>query len=121
MPTWPATLPQKPLLSDFERRVANATIRSPVDKGPDIVRGYLHRGVDDLPWTNYLTDAQKTTFDDFFRNTLVRGTLAFDMPAPEDGTIVEVRIVPLSEKHHYIIAKRKTDQHLLVIQLEQMP
>ena len=122
MAVWPATLPQRPLLGDgYRRGVANATIRSPVDKGPDIVRRDLHRGVDELPWSNYLTDAQRATFDAFFVTTLARGALAFDMPEPETGATIEVRMVPISETRHYDIVKLKADQHLLVMQLEQMP
>ncbi len=116
MAVWPATLPQKPLLADFEREAADATIRSEMDAGPAIVRRRFHRGVDDYPWSAYLTDAQRTTFESFYQTTLRQGALAFDMPSPEDGATVEVRIVP-----RYRIAKRKADQHLLVLQLEQLP
>lgn len=116
MPVWPATLPQKPLLSDFERQAADRTIRSEVDAGPAIVRRRFHRGVDEFPWSAYLTDAQRATFESFHDVSLEGGALAFDMPSPEDGTTIEVRIVP-----RYRIAKRKADQHLLALSLEQMP
>lgn len=90
--TWPASLPQRPLLN-FEQTEKPNTIRT----GMDVSTAKVRRRFSAVEWriraVIKLTDAQLVTFWTFFNTTLAGGSLTFDWILPEDESAAELRFV----------------------------
>ena len=88
MPSWPGSLPQYATLRDMQwAGPSNATIRTPMDVGPSKGR---RRTTAPTRFVQVayaqMTDAQLTTFENWFQNDIAMGALAFTMPHPKDQT-----------------------------------
>lgn len=92
MPTWPATLPQKPLEAGYTPEPQDANLRSSMDTGPDKVRRRYTAVPEFLPCSFRLTQAQRDTFMTFWRETIQRGAVAYDWTHPEFDTAISCRI-----------------------------
>jgi hypothetical protein len=88
--TWPATLPQSPLLESLSESPPDVVIRTSFDSGIDQVRPRFTTGVRDMPMQLLLTTAQLATFDAFYTSTIF-GSLAFDWKHPRTGLTAEFR------------------------------
>jgi len=92
MATWPGTLPQALHLGATET-AQKAFLRTQMDAGPYKQRGRFTAAVRYLSGTMLLTQAQRQTFDTFYRSTLGYGSDAFDWHDPVDGSVVSMRFV----------------------------
>jgi hypothetical protein len=82
MPTWPAGLPQKPLINAYGETFANLTIASPVDDGPPKVRKFTTYAVDPYTFRFVITTAQRLTFETFYKTTVNGGADTFTWAHP---------------------------------------
>lgn len=95
-PTWPSTLPQKPLLSGLAEQTPNTAIRTSMETGPAKVRRRYTAGVRKFPVSFVLTAAQVATMDTFLQETIMSGALPFDWLHPRTGAAVSFRVIPES-------------------------
>ena len=88
MPTWPATLPQKPLAQSFrETLTPNVAVFQPDFGAPPITRRVYTGKVRIVDMSFNLDVNQRRTFLTFYEDTLKDGALAFDMPHPDNEGI----------------------------------
>ncbi len=90
---WPSSLPQKAQRRGYGSVPVSATVGAPVDKGPPMSRPKFTGRTFQLTVPYKMTTAEKKTFEDtFFFTTLGNGSLAFDLPDPEDGADMPANI-----------------------------
>lgn len=82
MATWPATLPQYPLVEGNERTAQSQTIRTDMDSGPAFQRRRFTAASELFQMVFVVDKTQRQTFWDFFNNTLGGGAVAFDWQDP---------------------------------------
>ena len=99
IPTWPASLPQKPLRDGFEESLAINTIATPMDAGPGKTR---RRSAAQAPFpcTFVMTATQLAALETFIRDDLL-GVRRFNFPHPRTGSTIEVRVVPDESGRYY--------------------
>jgi hypothetical protein len=91
VPSWPAGVPSKPVLSGLS---VGQTYRPPLvsetDGGPAIMRRRPGPRATEIPFQSVLLSrAQWSTLETFLRETLIDGTLVFTMPVfRPDGCMV---------------------------------
>lgn len=122
MPTWPGTLPQKPLKSSYSRSSKALLIRSPMDAGPAKVRRRTTAGTQPFSVAYRMTSAQKATFEAWVSSDLGDGAMTFDLPNPEatSGTIL-VRMTGGAGTPLYDIASGPPDMWIVSFAAEVMP
>ena len=76
MANWPASLPQFSG-DDYGEQDADNVLRSPTDVGPPKARRVSTAGPRIVTGSLDLTDAQVVTLQNFFKNDLLEGSLAF--------------------------------------------
>jgi len=91
VPEWPASLPQDMFLEGYKQSFADGMERSKMDVGPAKVRRRSSSGPAPLNCITYLTRDQFPTFDEFYNETLLGGSLRFSWVHPVYGTAVEMR------------------------------
>jgi hypothetical protein len=116
MATWPATLPQLPLIQGASEKPPETTIRTNMDAGPAKVRGRFSAGV--RPWKMQLvlTTAQVAILDDFYVSTLSGGANRFTWVNPRTTSSAEFRFTAPPE---YV--PLGGGRYTVAMQLEQMP
>jgi len=73
---WEVTLPQSPLLANYEEAPKDATIRSQMSYGPDKVRNLTTGVIINVTMRMLMTLAQTQTLDVFYNTTIGRvGTI----------------------------------------------
>tara|TARA_X000000950_G_scaffold284896_1_gene389172 strand:+ start:4100 stop:4459 length:360 start_codon:yes stop_codon:yes gene_type:complete len=92
MPTWPVTLPQRPLKRGFNEQLQNNVTRTAMDAGPAKQRRRFTAGVTPFTVSFVMSEAQRIIFRDFFYDEIAGGAQRFDMPHPYDGDLVSFRI-----------------------------
>jgi len=92
MPTWPASLPQSPLFGGYRRQEPDLLIRSQVDAGTPKVRKRFTAAAAPAAFPIIVTDAQKATFETFFKDTIASGALSFDLELPDISGLSTVRL-----------------------------
>lgn len=85
MPTWPASLPQKPRTGTWKRAPQDNRLSFMPAAGPPIVRRRSSRKVHMASGLFDMSHAQVVTFEAFFEDDLADGTLSFDWDDPETG------------------------------------
>jgi hypothetical protein len=85
--SWPAALPQSPLLQGASGSFAKTAIRTSMDAGAAKVRRRFTAAVRPFKCSFEVTAAQLATLEDFFANTLAGGALSFTFPHPLYGTV----------------------------------
>lgn len=93
MPSWPVTLPSRPIVPGYSRGPAANVIRTEMDAGAPYQRRVTTGAPKPLRCTIVVTDAQKAIFEDFYDTTLASGSLAFDWVQHESGAAVQYRFV----------------------------
>lgn len=83
--TWPATLPQAPLLEGYSRGEGKAVLRTDMDAGPDKLRRRSTGVPAPLQYAVAASTAQLAIFRAFWRDDLQQGALPYYLPDPEDG------------------------------------
>lgn len=83
MPTWPATIPQKPDFGGWTLQPQSNSLSFEPEVGPPITRRRAS-SVNDIYDAKFTlrSDAERAAFLTFFRTTLIDGTLAFDWNDP---------------------------------------
>lgn len=89
MPTYPATLPNQ-FLGLRDKKEDNV-IRTQMDAGPAITRRRYTAVARTISVPVVFTGSQRETFDDFFRDDLKDGSLAFEWTDPVDDATVFFR------------------------------
>ena len=88
---WPLTLPQAFQQNGYTEGEYNNVVKSKMNTGPDKRR--LRCSVSYLPVGGkmILSNAQKSTFYDFFKNNISYGAVPFNFPDPNNpSSIIEV-------------------------------
>ncbi|WP_069383956.1 hypothetical protein [Halomonas caseinilytica] len=85
MPTWPASLPQHPLIKEYAETPQSNVIRSQMDVGPAKTRRRSTATTTDAEVVYLLTGPQRQTFLDWLNNDIAGGALPFDWPRPRAG------------------------------------
>ena len=96
-------------------------VRAKMDSGPDRLRPDMSGNVRPITGQQVMSDAQVATLEDFYWNTLSRGTKRFDFPIPRTGLTGEFRF---TAPPHITPAKAKVDgsrQWFVDHKFEQMP
>lgn len=91
--TWPASLPQEPLVEGFIEQAPNTLIRSQMEAGPAKVRRRFTSGPRNFDCQLYLSPAQVETLDGFYVSTLAGGALSFDWKHPRTQAAVTFRFI----------------------------
>jgi phage-related protein len=93
MPTWPSSLPDKPLQQGYEEAPGDGRQRTQMDTGPAKVRRRFTATVDEFTARFHLTSTEVDTLDSFWENDLDGGTLRFDWTHPRTGLALQFRFV----------------------------
>lgn len=121
MPTWPATLPQLPVLRSTRVASPNgAIVRKQMDQGPP--KGYTVSDAAPKPLrVNIapLTEAQVAILEAFHETELGFGVLPFDFPHPIHDTTVSVQFS--GESGHIQFTERAKDHYVAALNLEIAP
>lgn len=84
---WPSTLPQFPLSDGYSEVAQDGVIRSMPDAGAAKVRRRFTAVATYLSVRYQLTATEKGYLDTFYRTTTRGGTIRFNWPHPEGGTV----------------------------------
>lgn len=87
MPTWPASLPQEPLIKEYQEAPKSNVIRSEMSYGPAKARRRSTAKMTNAQTIYLLTQAQRETFEQWFENDIADGALAFNWPRPRGGVV----------------------------------
>ena len=117
MPTWPAALPQRPLVDGYDEAPPDLVARSQPDVGWAKTRRRATAGPTQIAAAYRMTTAQRAIFEAFVATDLGGGTQAFDWPRPPAGTPVSVRFAA----PHRITAVRGPGRWTIALSLELMP
>ena len=91
--TWPASLPQEPLVAGFTEQAPNTRIRSQMEAGPAKVRRRFTAGTRNFDCHLYLSADQVEALDAFYVSTLAGGALSFGWKHPRTQAAVTYRFV----------------------------
>ena len=93
MPTWPGSLPTRPLEQGYEVTLRASQVRSPIDGLPIVQRQRSPGYAKPIMLTFELTSSQVDTFQSFYRTDLGNGAIAFDFTHPRTGASVSMRFI----------------------------
>lgn len=91
MPTWPATLPAKPLVHGYRESFEDRRIVSPVEIGSPRVRPRSAVGYRTFTLPYHLSTSQLENLKAFYRQEARAGEVAFDLPHPRTGETISVK------------------------------
>lgn len=94
MPTWPASLPQKPLYKSANAQPRPNVISFGTEVGPGKQRRRSTARTSALQCAFALTDVQRAAFQSFFENDLSDGALSFTWGDPVTGVWASWRFEP---------------------------
>ena len=95
MPTWPATLPQSPLLEGFQGAPPDRLIATEVDAGVPKVRQQFTAGYSRLQCQWKMNATQFNDFRQWLATDLAGGSIGFVWPNPYvSGNTLNVRFAP---------------------------
>lgn len=92
-PLWPTSLPQRPLVDNYQREARDTSIRTKMDVGPDHVRRRYTAIVYEINVQLLLTATQLATLRAFVDVDLKGGSLRFDWVEAETGAAATFRII----------------------------
>ena len=93
MATWPAGLPQSPLLRGYQRTMPDLIVQTEMDAGTPKARQRFTAASEPVTWNTLLTDVQKDTLETFYKTTVAGGALSFDITLPDVTGTSSVRII----------------------------
>ena len=110
MATWPVSLPQSFLVEGYSEQKTSQVLRSEVSAGPPKQRRRFSAAYINITGRMFMDDAQITTLEAFFENTLFGGSIEFEFPHPRTGETVNVLfpggVAPvytrLDSEHYYV-------------------
>lgn len=86
IPSWPTSLPQTLIAVNYNQSFPDVTIKSDMDAGPAKVRRRFTAGITPVSGVQIYTSAQLATFQEFFEDTLLGGSLRFSWTKPPAHT-----------------------------------
>lgn len=89
MPTWPITLPSKPLVDGYQESLPKQFDEQDNQRGKPKRRLMSVMDIEDLNVSFHLTKSQKQVLKDFFKNDCKRGVLPFSFTHPTEGHVVQ--------------------------------
>lgn len=95
---WPGTLPQRFRYPTYHREVGDGRLRVPTDTGPAKVRGRSSAVVDVITGTMTMTLVQWNALQVFGATTLIRWSLPFTFPDPDDVNGLTALLVRFGDK-----------------------
>lgn len=113
MATWPAELPQSPLIEGYEPDVGDPFIRSSNEQGPKITRKRYTAVPDPVNWPIMVTHAQYAILLEFFKDF---GHAPFTLTDPLTGVAASYRF---TDKPKPQIASH--NRLRVVLPLEKLP
>jgi hypothetical protein len=117
MPSWPASLPQAPLIEGYGETPPDLVLRSQTDGGWAKTRARATAGPTRIVATYAMTGTQLAAFETFVSSDIAERTLAFDWPRPRTGATVSVRMVVVP----VIVPAGGADRWTVGLTLETMP
>lgn len=90
---WPNTLPQRLLISGASLGEGDGLVEYAPDLGPSLTRRGTTAVMRPLTGNMILTGSQVATWRQFFRTTIVQGSLPFTFPDPLGGSDLLVKHV----------------------------
>jgi len=118
MATWPSDLPQEVHQDGFNIEAQNGAIRTEMDTGKPFQRQRFTAAVEPFSARIWLTQAQYSIFDTFYRETLGHGALEFDWKHPITGDPATVRFDASSPPR---LTALSGDQYQVQMNLEVIP
>jgi hypothetical protein len=119
---WPSTVPDSLQESGYSYEAQSGVIRTNMDTGPAKVRrrftavSKTHKG------NIILTKTQLATWESWFENVIIFGTLTFTMTNPQTAASMTVRLViPSSGKAYSVAPEAGSGNMILSIEVEVMP
>ena len=101
---WPTSLPQRLRRDGYQEQLAEGTIRTQMDEGPDKVRKLPTFDYDEVSGSVLVTDAQWQTLRTFYRTTTKGGSLAFewvDMTDTDTTVTYRFKSPPVAGTHQH--------------------
>jgi len=86
MATWPASLPQFPLVTTPNIGPEDVRAAFGAKVGPETLRERTTSAGQEITAVYGMTDAQIATLSTFWKTTISHGTVSVDMPHPKTGT-----------------------------------
>lgn len=93
MAVWPPSLPAFNQFDHFIEILADRTLRTTMEEGPDKTRALPNARTDRIQGTKTFTTAETAILDTFYKTTLVGGSLSFDDTHPRTGNGVTFKFV----------------------------
>ena len=118
MAAWPTSLPTYPLLEGYSNSQESAMIRTPMETGPAKQRRRYTKDIEIIECTFNMSTSQKTTFRDFFNNTLGGGADSFDWTHPETGNAITARFRSKGSKVPFSIEAVGDDLYKVSVTVE---
>ena len=87
VPAWNVDLPTKLFVAGYGQSFPALTIKSDMDVGPAKVRRRFTAGVEPVAGTMIMTAAQLATFETFYNDTILGGSLRFSWTKPPVHTV----------------------------------
>ena len=121
MPTWPASLPQKPLQRNYQENFGSTLVSTQMDKGPDKRRRRSTARVDTFQVSFIMDTTQVQTFENFVDNDLNGGALSYQWEHPRTGNTRSFRIVPQGQDNIFSLRPLSGKLYEVTMQLEVLP
>lgn len=121
MATWPPTVPSVLQNSGYSHDAESGVIRTDMDTGPAKTRRRFTAVTENHSGSIIMTKTQFATWKTWFVNTIMQGTLPFDMTDPLTGDTVSMRIVVDSGAPYKFAPESGTDYGVLSLKLEKLP
>lgn len=93
MPSWPASLPEKPQIEGYRETAPELKLRTKMDAGPPEMRRRFTGGIRLFEFEMILTSAQVSTLDAFHDTDTKGGSLSFSWTFPRTGASCTARFV----------------------------
>lgn len=112
-PTWPDSLPLRPLADRYQETLAETSIRTAMEQGPAKIRQRTTAGVTQIEASYVLSHAQAAVLETFYRVTLSGGTGVFACLHPRHGGAVTARFrrspVLSARNGSYVLARTEIE------------
>lgn len=93
MPTWPGSLPVRPLEDGYEETLRESQVRSSIDGLPIVQRQRSPGYAKPITMSFEFTSAQLDAFQVFYRDDLGNGAIPFEWTHPRTGATIRTRFI----------------------------
>ena len=120
MPTWPIGLPQRPLAEGLSGQPEPNVVSFTSDVGAEHLRRRATARRETIACQFIVTDAQRSQFLNFFRETLKDGTLTYEWQDPIDEVQGTYRIRTYRINYETFDATNNVDMWRVSLQLRRL-